>query len=157
MDVNDYLIDLSGIDFDAIFKHWQDLLPSRFTVWLVNRFGDMFLIFDDGSINHLNVGAGAVRRVAESKDDFCRLMDEEDNASDWLMIPLVDDLLSSGMVLGKNQCYGFKGLPPILGGAYSVENSAIFDIYVHYNLLGQIATVTKDIPDGTGVRFKIVK
>jgi hypothetical protein len=61
----------------------------------MNRFGDLFLVFEDGSINVLDVGGGTLTRVAESCDDFCAKVDEDDNANDWLMIPLIDKLNSS--------------------------------------------------------------
>jgi len=64
------------------------------------------------------------------------------------MIPLVDSLVQSGLSLGPKQCYSFKSRPPILGGEHSVENTEVCDIYAHYSLLGQIATQSKDLPEG---------
>jgi len=74
MNVNDYLIDQDGIDFDAIFQDWHQLLPDSFNVWLVNRFGDIFLVLNDGSVCMLDVGAGQVRKLASSRGHFCRML-----------------------------------------------------------------------------------
>jgi hypothetical protein len=151
MNVDDYLIDQSGIDFDAVFQDWRELLPESFSVWLINRFADMFLVLEDGSISMLDVGAGQVRSIAPTQEAFCQMLDDESTANELLMIPLVDSLVAAGISLGAKQCYSFKCRPPILGGEYGVENTEVCDIHVHYSLLGQIATQAKDLPEGTKI------
>jgi hypothetical protein len=44
VNVNDYLIDQAGFDWQAMLAGWADILPETFTMWLVNRFGDAFII-----------------------------------------------------------------------------------------------------------------
>ena len=44
MNVNDYLIDQARFDWQAMLAGWADILPETFTMWLVNRFGDVFII-----------------------------------------------------------------------------------------------------------------
>ena len=63
---------------------------TELTVWLMNRFGDLFLVFDDGSVHMLDVGEGDLVAGREAREDFCRRVDEGDNAKQWFMIPLVD-------------------------------------------------------------------
>jgi hypothetical protein len=41
MNVNDYLIDRSGKDWSELLSGWLAALPFSFTVWLVNRLGDV--------------------------------------------------------------------------------------------------------------------
>ena len=48
MNLNQYLIDHSGFDWPKLLERGQWRLPTKFEVWLVNRFGDLFLILDDG-------------------------------------------------------------------------------------------------------------
>src|SRR4030095_14701989 len=140
MNVDDYLIDQEGIDFDAVFQDWRELLPDSFSVWLINRFGDMFLVLAGGSISMLDVGAGQIRSMAPTQEAFCHMLDDETTAADLLMIPLVDELVQAGISLGAKKCYSFKSRPPLLGGEYSLENTEECDIYVHYSLLGQIVS-----------------
>jgi hypothetical protein len=97
--VNDYLIEQSGINRPAVLSGWSWLLPSKFTLWLVTRFADLFIVLPDGSVHMLDVGAGTLARVAESRDDFSIKIDEGDNANDWLMITLVDKLVAAGRLL----------------------------------------------------------
>ena len=94
-----YLLDQNGIDWPRAFSTWSWLLPPEFTLWLVNRFGDAFLVLPDGTIHMLDVGGGTLTKVAENRDDFCNKIDESDNANDWLMIPLVDELVAAGLRL----------------------------------------------------------
>jgi hypothetical protein len=50
MTIQDYLIDHTHYDWPNLLVGWTWLLPPKFTVWLVNRFGDLFLVLPDDSI-----------------------------------------------------------------------------------------------------------
>ena len=54
----------------------------------MNRLGDLFAIFDDGSIHMLDVGVGTLTRLADNRDDFSTKTDQGDNAENWLMLSL---------------------------------------------------------------------
>ena len=151
MNVHDYLIDQNGKDWSELLSGWFGSLPPLFTLWLVNRFGDVFAVFEDDSIHMLDVGTGAIKRVAENRDDFAIQIDMDDNANNWLMIPLVDRCVAAGLNLGHNQCYSYK-TPPILGGEYTVENVEPTDLSVHYSFLADVYQQTKDLPDGTRIK-----
>jgi hypothetical protein len=154
--VVDYLIDQSGIDWAHVLKPWAWLLPSEFTLWLVNRFADLFLVLPDGTIHMLDVGAGSLETVADSRDDFCAKIDADDNANQWLMIPLVDRMVAAGIGLPPGHCYGFKK-PPVLGGQYTVENCGPLPIGDYLGAYGSIHEQLRDVPDGSEVVLKIVK
>lgn len=156
LDLNDYLIDQRGKDWSDLLAGWVPPLPECLTVFLVNSFGDVFGTFVDGSIQLLDVGAGAVMKVADDRDDFIRKIDLGNNANNWLMIPLVDQCVSAGMSLDVNQCYGYK-IPPMLGGEYKIENFEPTDLSVHYSLMADIYQQVKDLPDGAKVRLVTVR
>jgi hypothetical protein len=156
MNINDYLIDQAGAEWAVLLRDWMPPLPATFALWLVNRFGDAFVVHEDGSVHMLDVGAGTYLRLADSRDHFAGLMDVNDNADSWLMIPLVDACRAQGMTPDRNQCYGFK-LPPLLGGAYEPSNFELTDIAVHYSFLGDLYRQTKDLPDGTVIQTVLVE
>ena len=131
-------------------------MPPSFTVWLVNRFGDIFFVSDDGGVHLLDVGRCVVERLADSRQDFIEQIHVADNADGWLLIPLVDQCVSEGLVLSASQSYGDK-VPPILGGEYDTQNLEPTDLSVHYSILGDIFAQTKDLPDGTRIRTVIQK
>jgi hypothetical protein len=102
----------------------------------------------------LDLGSGQLSRVADSRDQFAELLDINDNANNWLMIPLVDRLVAAGTTLGPNRCYGFK-IPPVLGGSYDLENVATCDLAVYYSMLADIQRQIKNVPDGTRVKLVV--
>ena len=58
MNLRDYLIDQAGKDWAQLLCDWAPPLPLSFTLWLVNRFGDAFVVTEDGAVSMLDVGAG---------------------------------------------------------------------------------------------------
>jgi hypothetical protein len=150
--VHDYLIDHAGFDWPQLLAGWARLLPSEFTVWLMNRFGDLFLVYPDGSVHLLDVGAGSVDRIADGRSDFLTRIDQDDNANQWLMIPLVDEAVAAGLRPGPGQCYGYK-VPPVLGGEYTVENTSVLPIAEHYGFHAELHERIKDLPDGTEIQI----
>jgi Domain of unknown function (DUF1851) len=123
MNVHDYLIDHSNVDWADLLSDWKWLLPPEFTVWLMNRYGDLFLILPDGIVHMLDVGGGSLTKLANDRDEFARVIDEEGNAEDCLMIPLVDRLVKAGVLLEPGHCYSFV-TPAILGVPQGTDASA---------------------------------
>jgi hypothetical protein len=149
----DYLIETDGFDWPALLQHWHWLVHGTWTVWFMNRFGDLFM-HQGGPVHRLSLDNGSFQALADSKDQFADDLDQDDNASDWLLIPLVDRLLEAGHILANGQCYGFIQLP-ILGGDYSVENVAIRDVARQYATLGRVFEKLKDVPDGNYVSYRL--
>lgn len=156
MNVHDYIIDHSGLDWAHLLSGWEWLLPAEFSVWLMNRYGDLFLILPDGSIHMMDIGDGSLTKMAESKDEFSRIIDEDGNADDWLMIPLVDRLVAAGVLLQPGKCYSHL-TPPVLGGDYTVENTVVLPVAEHYGLYGSYHEQLRGVPDGTNVVLKVQK
>jgi hypothetical protein len=154
MNINDYLIDHQNFDWTAILADWHWLLPAEFCVWLMNKYGDLVLVVDENAILFFDVGNGTIEQVADSKEDFSEKLDADDNANLWLMIPLVDQLATTGLKLNEGRCYSFL-TPPILGGEYNVENTVTLPITEHYSVYASIQNQIKDLPDGTRVVIKV--
>ncbi|WP_414665146.1 T6SS immunity protein Tdi1 domain-containing protein [Horticoccus sp. 23ND18S-11] len=154
MNLHDYIIDHSSFDWQKLVANWHWRLPPQFTTWLVNRFGDLFLKTDDGKIHVLRLDDGSLRCLAASRDQFCDLLDQGNNANDWLMIPLVDRLVAAGKTLRQGECYAFVQIP-ILGGDYVVENIVVRTAEFQFAALGLMFEQLEDVPDGTNVTFRI--
>ena len=155
MNVADYLIDHTGFAWADLLDDWKWLVPSTATVWLMNRFAELVLVLEDGGVSYLETSAGALRTIARDGEEFIVRIDEGNNANDWLMIPLVDHCVAAGMILGANQCYGFK-TAPTLGGQYEIANIERSDISVYLPLMGQIHEQIKDLPDGTRIEHVVI-
>ena len=132
MNIADYLIAQAGKDWARLLGDWAPPLPARFSVWLVNRLGDAFVVDENGTILRLDVGTGTCVAVAASREQFAQQLDTGDNAEQWLKVRLVDACRGAGMHLGPFQCYGFR-IPPTLGGEYKVPNLLPTNLAVHYS------------------------
>jgi hypothetical protein len=95
----DYLIDQDGKDWEALLSEWP--IPESFILWMVNRFGDLFMVYGDGSVHMLDVGNGIFSRLANSQDQFVELLDVGDNADKWLMIGFVNACVAAGIQLRR--------------------------------------------------------
>ena len=122
----------------------------------MNRFGDLFIKKDDGSIFCLRMEDGSFECVAKTKDEFCDKLDHTETANDWLLIPLVDSLVEAGKILKEGECYAFVQLP-LLGGAYDIGNIVIRSVDFQYAAMGPIHEQLKDVPDGTSVSFELTE
>jgi len=131
-------------------SYWRWLLEKDFHPIVMTAFGDWFLLDQDGSVHFLDLVAGKLSKVAESGEQFKRIMGRPKNLDQWFMAEVVQSLLDSGMVLGENQCFGFK-IPPVLGGKIEVANIEPTDIAVHQGLLSQIHEQTRNLPEGTKI------
>jgi hypothetical protein len=154
MNLSDYLVDCSKFDWQKLFASWRWLLPSEFTTWMMNRFGDLFLKTPVRRIHRLALDDGSLTVLAESREQFCDKLDEPGVANDWLLIPLVDQLVAGGKTLKEGECYAFIQIP-MLGGDYVLENVVVRDVADQYSALGPIFEKLKDVPDGTQVSFEI--
>ena len=149
----DYLIDLKTcpVDWARAMDGWEGLVPEAFSLYLVNRFGDAFVIAADGSVHMLDLGACNCQKVADDKDQFVDRMNE--NFENWLMVNATDKCVGHGMILGPGQCYAWR-VPPFLQGKYAVENIYIAEISDYYETMSRIWRKTKDLPAGTMVEMK---
>jgi hypothetical protein len=149
--LSDYLLEHAGVDWPQVLSSWSWLLPPELTLWLVSRFADLFVVTPDGAVHMLDVTGGTFKKVAEDREAFRSLFD--DNSEDWLMISRVDEFVNRGLTLKPGQCYGFK-FPPVMGGEYSAENCVPISISDYLGACGSIHEQLKDIPDGTRVTLK---
>lgn len=157
MQITNYLIEQAHTDWNLAFQPWSWLLPERFSLWLVNRFCDCFLIKEDGSVWMLDVGIGTLETVAQSRQHFADLADYDetgDKINDWFLTDLIDQLVATELHLQPGQCYSFKILP-VLGGEYAVDNVYVNSIEKHLAAAADMHHQLKDVPNGTPFRLKI--
>jgi hypothetical protein len=130
-------MDPAGKDWEKLLAYWKPPLPPDATLWFVNLLGDIFVASSDGTIHWLTVGTASISIVAPSRDEFARMLDRPENAESWLRISLVEGCRKAGLALSKDECYGFK-IPPALLGKYEVANLQPTNIYSHYSWLSHM-------------------
>ena len=155
MNIKEIIIETDNIDWNHILKHWSWLFDheTAFNIWILNKFGDLFVHMDDDSIWHLDTGAGLFEPVAKNKDHFAELIDKEDNFDIWFMPELVSQLEANGKKLKMNQCYGFITPTGFKEGSYSVENIEIFDIERYFVAMGDLWNRLQKVEDATTVKL----
>ncbi|MFO1002841.1 MAG: DUF1851 domain-containing protein [Planctomycetaceae bacterium] len=178
MDVNDYLIDHSKLDWQKMLSAWSWLLDDEAEIepWLMNRFGDLFFLDEEGAVLWLNVTDGELSEVADNADEFFALLESssdgsgdddaddavdfedegefEDNADDWFLIGFVDEAVEDGLKPGPGECYGFKVLP-VLGGDYSSENLYLSRVEEYWSFCGRVHAQIHGLPDGSEVEIDL--
>ena len=131
MNITDYLIDPADKDWSRLLAPWVPPLPARFTVWLINRLGEVYLAAENGAVLRLEPGSGSCAEVALSREHFAQMLDEG-KTDHWLRVSLVDACRRAGLSLAPFECYGFR-IPPTLGGRYEPANLMPTDLAVHYS------------------------
>ena len=149
-DIHDYL--LEDADWQAMLQAWAFALPAEFTMWFANRFGDPFLLYDDGSVHRLLIDLGRTEKLADNREAFAAAMDAQ--ADDWLALPLVDRCVAAGRTLAPGRCYGFK-IPPVLGGSYGLDNIVTISITERLAWAADLQQQIADVPDGGKVRLLV--
>lgn len=145
MTIHDYVIDATGLDWSELLVHWHWLLPERYAVRMMTRFGDLFLELEDGSVHLFDVGRGKLHQVADDCDELADKLDTVENAESWLYSTLVDDLLDAGVACPDGHCYSFHR-PPVLGGQHDVHNAYPLPIAQHYAFFAAIYHQIQDVP-----------
>jgi len=137
MDINDYLINLTGKDWPQLLRRWTPPLPADFSLWIVNRLGELIVVDENEKVYFMQVGTGVLHSVADNRQQFAQRLDLMENADVWLRISLVDACSKANMRLADHECYGFK-VPPVLQGQYAIDNLQPTLLDKHYSLLAHL-------------------
>lgn len=135
---------------DSLLADWRWLAGNNVHLIVVSSLGDLFLRDAQGRILWLDVGAARLTQVAESPEEFKRLMQETEHSEEWFVPQLIGDLIVSGKRLAAGQCYSYK-IPPMLSGKMELDNFEPTDLLVHCSMFGQIGRQTQHLPEGTKI------
>ena len=135
---------------------WSWLLPECYQPILFSAIGDLFYQTPSGEIWWLNTGTAEMSKVAESQSEFQHLLGTA-MADEWLLPPLIENLIKAGKALSPGRCYTFVTLPIFREGTYAVENLKPVDAREHFALTGHIHKEISNLPDGAAVTCKVVE
>lgn len=131
---------------------WSDILPAAPRILRTNLFGDVFLVDAAGAVHMLERAACTISQIAPSEEVFWRKVHDDEEG--WQLRPLVDDCRRAGKTLEDEQCYAFT-TPPLLGGDYAAANIWVAPWREWFAFTADLFQQTKDLPDGTSVRFRV--
>lgn len=144
-----YFINPSEEDLARALDSWSWLEIQRKQVLLVTAFADVFLSAPDG-IWVLDTLEGELKRLCETKDELEKALKTEEMEDTYLMAPLVDYLIKSGVTLSATQCYDYK-VHPRLGGQINHENIEVRSFVVALNLRGQLHEQVRHMKLGSNI------
>ena len=130
-------------------EQWSWLVDATMQPFLCSASGDVFFEATDLAIHRLDTGQGRLERIASNREEFLREI-RKDSGAEWLLSPVIDQLLEAGAPLSPDQCFGFKVMP-ILGGTYTPDNMVPMSAISWYGFSGYVHHQIKALPEGTQV------
>jgi hypothetical protein len=94
---------------------WAGMVNGRAAPAFLSKFGSWFLRRPKGHVEMLDVLTGQLDRIAESYEEFIRLVNEQSWQESYLFSELVYLLHQADKVPGPGQCYALAP-HPALGG-----------------------------------------
>jgi hypothetical protein len=70
------------------------------------------------------------------------------------MLALVDQCVQAGLQLRPGECYTYRH-PPVLGGDYTLENTAVTTLSAHYGFYGDLHLQARGVADGQQVVLRL--
>ena len=140
---------------EVLRTKWSWVLqPEATRVLAQNRFGNVLVELNDGSIWRVCPEDVTAAKVAESEGAIPELWADQEFQTDWAgdaWIEVAEPVLGP---LEEGQCYGFK-IWPVLGGAYEVENMAIKSTVEWLAVSGDVGRQIKDLPHGAQIGLDV--
>lgn len=134
-------------------ENWSWLVDPSLSVFMCAASGDVFFEDSAGEIHWLDTGCGEITKIAESREKFLTAL-RADQGKKWLLAPVINELIDTGIFLETDQCYGFKVLP-LLGGEYTIDNMVPMSAAGWYGFSGYMHLQLKDLPDGKQVQLSV--
>ena len=153
-DINDYIVPLDNLDLNKVLSEWHWLTGHDKKIVALTKSGDLLLNGDNDDFYFLDLGNGDLSLIEGKYQDFLSSELPSEIIDEILFTSVVDELVSSGLILKPNQVYSYTTLP-ILGGKYDSQNMYPLDLYEYYTLMGEIHFKLKDLPDGTNVKIVV--
>jgi len=148
---DDLTVNFDDYQSEDLLEDWRWLVGSSAQPILISSVGDAFIQDETGKVFWLETGAGVVTEVAPSYEAFKAELNDKEKVSEWFLVPILADLKSLNILLGRGQCYSYKKLP-VLGGQYEASNFEPADLSVHFAVSGQICSQLIDMPEGAQVK-----
>jgi hypothetical protein len=150
---DDLLIqNLAEADVRQWLAHWSGWLTGEVTgdvqFVAMSKFGDWFLRRRDGSTDELSVIEGTYSAVAETPDEFTRMLSTASWQEDHLRSQQVLALHERGRVPAAGQCYGFAP-HPVWTGRIDLDHAMLMPIGAWQSICSQ--TLNRQRPKGNDV------
>lgn len=139
----------------AIQDAWRWSGAEPRAIVSISPFGHVITAESDGSFRYLDPELRTFERVADDRDGLELWAADPDNREVWAAERLVDEARRR---LGEPPAGSCYSLTPhaLLTGDYDPRNLWIIAIEELVRFAGDVARQTRDLPDGSRVRLKVV-
>jgi hypothetical protein len=156
MKIEDITVNPEGIDWQSCLQHWSWLLKKmpEFNIWLVTKFGEIFVVADSGEVWFLSTSNASYEKVANSQQEFWSLLIDPEELNYYFMSGVLNLLHESGFLLEQGQCFGFH-VPCVFEECkFEVKNFKCIGIESYLIGLGDMLGKLVDSANGEKIRFK---
>lgn len=136
----------------AIRDDWSWAMPPPQRVCDVNKFGNVLVLVEDGSVWHICPEDLEATEVAGDLAELESVRSDPEFQEDWAMTVLVEQAEAQFGAQPEGRCFCLK-IPGVLGGEYSIENMATNSVPELVSFAGHVGKQIEDLPDGAQIRF----
>ncbi|MEM7401478.1 MAG: T6SS immunity protein Tdi1 domain-containing protein [Pseudomonadota bacterium] len=97
---------------------------------------------------------GELEKLANTKTEFYKKMNQGKYANEWLLIQVADNLNDNGIKLKDGECYGFIKYP-IIGGGYMSENFKPISALDYITFMGKLYEDLHKLPDDEKIELNL--
>jgi hypothetical protein len=141
-------------DFPEAMRSWTWLVPQSARPLLVTVLGDVFVELK-GEVFFLDSELGRLVRVADSREEWKKAMQDPERLAEWFRPALVSQVVERGLVLQAGEVFS-PLVPAIVGGKRGPENFTTSQWMNHLHILGQIHDQVRRLPPGTRIDRLVV-
>ena len=140
---------------EEIKEYWDWVGINPTEIVAENEFGN--LILKDAKDNFWRLCPEDVycEVIAESINDYNKLINDKEFLNDWNMTVMVDEATKMLGALKEGYKY-YMVIPGILNGEYSGNNIKTAPFVEIIRLSGDLGKQIKDLPDGAKVKLKVI-
>lgn len=132
---------------------WVGINPTEIVA--ENEFGNLIIKDADNKFWRLCPEDVYCEVVAESIDDYNKLINDHEFLNDWNMTVMVNEATEMLGVLKEGYKY-YMVIPGILNGEYSGTNIQTAPFVEIISLSGNLGKKIKDLPDGAEVKLEVI-
>ena len=146
--IDDLTVNFAHLVADTLLSDWHWLVGKHERPLVISATGDVFSQNTrTGKVSLLDSSRGTATKVADSGESFRCALRDQDFVNNHFQVRLIGQARHAGLKLQPAQLYSFVH-PPLLGGAYSVQNLEVTDIDVHLSVFGQLASNVRHLAEG---------
>ena len=132
---------------------WVGINPTEIVA--ENEFGNLIIKDADNKFWRLCPEDVYCEVVAESIDDYNKLINDHEFLNDWNMTVMVNEATEMLGALKEGYKY-YMVIPGILNGEYSGTNIQTAPFVEIISLSGNLGKKIKDLPDGAEVKLEVI-